>query len=591
MQSSTTTITTPISISLTKTKMKISSEKISPGASSRSELVTSNNRCNAQEERSSPIASEESLAITKVKPAQNSEEGPIDLSIKVKFSSSMPHLKETGSNMNNNLKNTSALLSNLQPLVVKPIEPIATLASATSPAKLFQFPPGLPLYSPFGQSIGNHSGGNNHHSSSLSSGSSAYYSSSPSSSSTKSWSTLVDEIETYQQQTSKLTNSSQVSPLSSHSPALPFQFQPHPSHLYRQMMAAAAAVVNNHPNHHHHHHHNLSLLDGSTPFGSNGLVMPSNLHLNEALMHSNGNALHNNNLTMKQQDCHSTGQSSSSSLSTTPVKSNVIKFGGSSTYGNNKEFNSKSNIIGEPSNTIDIKQTSTLHPFSPVKYDKPLQGSFEYYLNQINAGISKPGHLIPSKSITNGNILDNLSPSHGLLSPSVCNSTSSLLAAFNSGQPNRVVPPTPQPTSINYKSQTTVTSSNIPTVPRRRGRPPGSTNKKKRLLLEQQQQQQQLLCAMQNMVPGMLPQLISGNGNNSAVGLDGFDKFAHQKAAFESQMVAFLKINPSLGHGNNHGGRKPRGESRKCRKVYGMSNREQWCTQCKWKKACSRFTD
>lgn len=32
-------------------------------------------------------------------------------------------------------------------------------------------------------------------------------------------------------------------------------------------------------------------------------------------------------------------------------------------------------------------------------------------------------------------------------------------------------------------------------------------------------------------------------------------------------------------------------ELRKCRKVYGMERRHQWCTQCKWKKACSRFCD
>uniref|UniRef100_A0A6G1S8W1 Zinc finger protein 704 n=1 Tax=Aceria tosichella TaxID=561515 RepID=A0A6G1S8W1_9ACAR len=29
--------------------------------------------------------------------------------------------------------------------------------------------------------------------------------------------------------------------------------------------------------------------------------------------------------------------------------------------------------------------------------------------------------------------------------------------------------------------------------------------------------------------------------------------------------------------------------SRKCRKIYGMAQRQLWCTQCKWKKACSRF--
>lgn len=34
-----------------------------------------------------------------------------------------------------------------------------------------------------------------------------------------------------------------------------------------------------------------------------------------------------------------------------------------------------------------------------------------------------------------------------------------------------------------------------------------------------------------------------------------------------------------------------RSENKKCRKVYGMEHRDQWCTQCKWKKACTRFGD
>uniref|UniRef100_A0A8D9AMP7 Zinc finger protein 395 n=1 Tax=Cacopsylla melanoneura TaxID=428564 RepID=A0A8D9AMP7_9HEMI len=37
--------------------------------------------------------------------------------------------------------------------------------------------------------------------------------------------------------------------------------------------------------------------------------------------------------------------------------------------------------------------------------------------------------------------------------------------------------------------------------------------------------------------------------------------------------------------------RKVRGDTKKCRKVYGMEHRDLWCTQCKWKKACSRFGD
>ncbi|KAG8567142.1 hypothetical protein GDO81_013515, partial [Engystomops pustulosus] len=36
---------------------------------------------------------------------------------------------------------------------------------------------------------------------------------------------------------------------------------------------------------------------------------------------------------------------------------------------------------------------------------------------------------------------------------------------------------------------------------------------------------------------------------------------------------------------------KPRGEAKKCRKVYGMERKDMWCTACRWKKACQRFID
>ncbi|EPY87795.1 hypothetical protein CB1_000220016 [Camelus ferus] len=36
---------------------------------------------------------------------------------------------------------------------------------------------------------------------------------------------------------------------------------------------------------------------------------------------------------------------------------------------------------------------------------------------------------------------------------------------------------------------------------------------------------------------------------------------------------------------------KPRGDAKKCRKVYGMDRRDLWCTACRWKKACQRFLD
>ncbi|KAI5090324.1 zinc finger protein 395 [Silurus meridionalis] len=45
---------------------------------------------------------------------------------------------------------------------------------------------------------------------------------------------------------------------------------------------------------------------------------------------------------------------------------------------------------------------------------------------------------------------------------------------------------------------------------------------------------------------------------------------------------------PSRGHCAN---RKGRGEAKKCRKVYGVERRNDWCTACRWKKACQRFPD
>ncbi|KAM8954173.1 zinc finger protein 395 [Pelodytes ibericus] len=41
----------------------------------------------------------------------------------------------------------------------------------------------------------------------------------------------------------------------------------------------------------------------------------------------------------------------------------------------------------------------------------------------------------------------------------------------------------------------------------------------------------------------------------------------------------------------SNGNRKVRGEAKKCRKVYGIEHRDQWCTACRWKKACQRFLD
>lgn len=60
----------------------------------------------------------------------------------------------------------------------------------------------------------------------------------------------------------------------------------------------------------------------------------------------------------------------------------------------------------------------------------------------------------------------------------------------------------------------------------------------------------------------------------------------HQHQA-QSPKTHFLSSSPKSSPMH----KKCRSEVKKCRKVYGMENRELWCTQCKWKKACSRFLD
>ncbi|KAM6965758.1 zinc finger protein 395b [Aplochiton taeniatus] len=49
-----------------------------------------------------------------------------------------------------------------------------------------------------------------------------------------------------------------------------------------------------------------------------------------------------------------------------------------------------------------------------------------------------------------------------------------------------------------------------------------------------------------------------------------------------------LAASPSRAHCSF---RKGRGEAKKCRKVYGVERKDQWCTACRWKKACQRFPD
>lgn len=62
----------------------------------------------------------------------------------------------------------------------------------------------------------------------------------------------------------------------------------------------------------------------------------------------------------------------------------------------------------------------------------------------------------------------------------------------------------------------------------------------------------------------------------------------HHGGGKKSSGSSAAMVSPSSSSGRSARGG---GETRKCRKVYGMQGRDSWCTQCKWKKACTRFTN
>ncbi|XP_059979785.1 SLC2A4 regulator isoform X3 [Lagenorhynchus albirostris] len=59
----------------------------------------------------------------------------------------------------------------------------------------------------------------------------------------------------------------------------------------------------------------------------------------------------------------------------------------------------------------------------------------------------------------------------------------------------------------------------------------------------------------------------------------------------EPQPIPVRACAPALPAKPGANPRKPRGDARKCRKVYGVEHRDLWCTACRWKKACQRFLD
>ncbi|XP_022101444.1 zinc finger protein 704-like [Acanthaster planci] len=62
----------------------------------------------------------------------------------------------------------------------------------------------------------------------------------------------------------------------------------------------------------------------------------------------------------------------------------------------------------------------------------------------------------------------------------------------------------------------------------------------------------------------------------------------HQAASPKTHLH-FAPSSTGSGSASSLGHHKTR-EGKKCRKVYGMERKDLWCTQCRWKKACVRFT-
>jgi hypothetical protein len=62
---------------------------------------------------------------------------------------------------------------------------------------------------------------------------------------------------------------------------------------------------------------------------------------------------------------------------------------------------------------------------------------------------------------------------------------------------------------------------------------------------------------------------------------------------FQLSPHKYARFSPKSGSSPKISSLRPsrRPETKKCRKVYGVDNRDQWCTQCRWKKACTRFSD
>lgn len=79
------------------------------------------------------------------------------------------------------------------------------------------------------------------------------------------------------------------------------------------------------------------------------------------------------------------------------------------------------------------------------------------------------------------------------------------------------------------------------------------------------------------------PKTPSSPSSSSEFDLPSFDHETYRMPLFRETWRPNTNITPVVNE------KKRRHDVKKCRKVYGVINRNLWCTQCRWKKACTRF--
>ncbi|XP_073847476.1 glucose transporter 4 enhancer factor isoform X2 [Musca autumnalis] len=104
-------------------------------------------------------------------------------------------------------------------------------------------------------------------------------------------------------------------------------------------------------------------------------------------------------------------------------------------------------------------------------------------------------------------------------------------------------------------------------------------------LAHQQQQQQPQHHLQHSPTATASNRMVASNNPNCSPSSNATTATGH---LHHQQHVAVQHANRQTPNSPN---RRTRGENKKCRKVYGMERRDMWCTQCRWKKACSRFGD